>query len=214
MTLVDWLTEIEALEKDLPRKVTRAIERRTDLFLVDLYLMSALKRTMSQSLGFRTMIEARNFHVAAILVRTQIDTVLRINGLRYLDRPTEQLTEVLKGTKTFRNLESWEKTGKNKAEKMRDVFLLAKIIEEAPWIDSVYKRSSDFVHLSFNNLYSSITDMDDSGRMSVAISGKDYTAKESDYFEICEAFLKVTKLISAFIPAMLLELHGSIQSDE
>ena len=215
MTLLDWLTEIEELEKDLPRKVARTIKNGTDRSLVDLYVMSALKRTMSQSLGFRTMIETRNFPVAAILVRTQIDTAMRINGLRYLDRPTEQLKEVLGGTKTFRKLESSEKTDKNKAKKMHDAFLLAKIVEEAPWIDSVYKCTSDFVHLSFRPADSSITHMDDdSGTICFAITGEDYTAKESDYFEICKAFLEVTKLISAFIPAVLSGLHGSIQSDE
>ena len=214
MILADRLTEIEALEKDMLREIDRTIKNGTDLFLMDFYIMSAVQRTLSQSKGFRTMIEVRNFTVAAILVRTQIDTAMRINGLRYLDRPTEQLMEVLRGTKTFRNLESLEKTDKNKAVKMQDAFLLAKIIEEAPWIDSVYKNTSDFVHLSFRHLYSSITHIDDSGTISAAINGEDQAATESNYIELCAAFLEATKLISVLIPAILLGLHGSIQFDE
>ena len=109
MTLADRLAKIRALEKELPRKAAPIIQPGTGMFFVDWYVMGAAQRTMTQSRGFRTMIETRNFPGAAILLRTQIDTAMRINGLRYLDRPEGQLSEVFQGEKTFRQLDSWEK---------------------------------------------------------------------------------------------------------
>ncbi|MFP1646185.1 hypothetical protein [Pontitalea aquivivens] len=207
-SLADRLTKIEALEAELPRKAAPIIQPGTGMFFVDWYVMGAAQRTMAQSRGFRTMIETRNFPGAAILLRTQIDTAMRINGLRYLDRPEEQLSEVFQGEKTFRQLDSWEKTDKERPKKMQDVFLRAKLVEEAPWIDPVYEKTSDFVHLSFRPLFSSIYHLDDDTRtISFAINGEDQTTDESDYFEICDAFFDVTKLTGTFILAILMGRH-------
>ena len=216
MNLADRLSKISALEKELlPRKAAPIIQPGTGMYFVDWYVMGAAQRTMAQSRGFRTMIETRNFPGAAILLRTQIDTAMRINGLRYLDRPEEQLSEVFQGEKTFRQLDSWETTDKDRPKKMQDVFLRAKLVEEAPWIDPLYEQTSDFVHLSFRPLFSSICHLDDDARtIFFAITGEDQTTDESDYFEICDAFFDVTKLTGAFILAILMGRHGSGEPDE
>ena len=185
------------------------------MFFVDWYVMGATQRTMAQSRGFRTMIETRNFPGAAILLRTQIDTAMRINGLRYLDRPEEQLSEVYRGEKTFRQLNSWEKNNKDRPNKMHDIFLRAKLVEEAARIDPVYKETSDFVHLSFRPLFSSVAHLDDdSGRISFAITGEDQATDESNYFEICDAFFDATKLAGTFILAILMGRHGGSEPEE
>lgn len=210
MILADRLTKIDALEKELPRKAAPIIKPGTGLYFVDWYVMGATQRTLAQSRGFRTMIETRNFPGAAILLRTQIDTAMRVNGLRYLDRPEEQLSGVFKGELIFRQLDSWEKTDKGRPKKMQDVFLRTKLAEEAPWVDPVYEKTSDFVHLSFRPLFSSIYHLDDEMRtISFAIDGEDKTTAESDYFEICDAFFEVTKLTCTFILAILTGRHSN-----
>ena len=93
---------------------------------------------------------------------------------------------------------------------MQDVFLRAKLVEEAPWIDPVYEKTSDFVHLSFRPLLSSINQLDETGAISFAITGEDQTTNESDYFEVCDAFFDVTKLTGTFILAILTGRHGSV----
>jgi len=214
-TLADRLAKIETLEKELPRKAAPIIKPGTKIHHLDWYVMGATQRTMAQSRGFRTMIETRNFPGAAILLRTQIDTAMRINGLRYLKRPEEQLMEVIHGKKTFRQLDSWETTDKGRPKKMQDVFLRAKLVDEAPWIDPVYEETSDFVHLSFRPLFSSICHLDDDTRtVFFAITGEDPTTDERDYLEICDAFFDVTKLTSTFILAILMGRHGSGEPDE
>jgi hypothetical protein len=214
-TLADRLTKIRALEGELPRKAAPIIKPGTGMFFVDWYVMGATQRTMAQSRAFRTMIETRNFPAAAILLRTQIDTAMRINGLRYSDRPEDQLREVFQGAKNFRQLDSWETTEKDRAQKMHDSFLREKLVKEAPWIDRVYKKTSDFVHLSFQPLFSSVDHLDDdSGMISFATTGEDQTTDESDYFEICDAFFDVTKLAGTFILAILMGRHGGSEPEE
>ena len=92
---------------------------------------------------------------------------------------------------------------------MQDVFLRAKLVEEAPWIDPVYEKTSDFVHLSFLPLMSSITHLDDATRqIEFAITGEDQMRDESAYYEICDAFTDVTKLIQDLILFILIDRHG------
>lgn len=209
-TLAARLTKIEALEKQLPRKAAPIIQPETGMYFVDWYVIGAMQRTMAQSRGFRAMIETRNFPSAAVLLRTQIDTAMRINGLRYLDRPEEQFTEVYQGKKTFRQLDSWETTDNDRPKKMQDVFLRAKLVEEAPWTDPLYEQTSDFVHLSFRPLFSSVCHLDDDTRtIFFAITGEDQTTDDSDYFEICDAFFEVTKLTCTFILAILTGRHSN-----
>lgn len=205
MTLADRLAKIDALEKELPRKAAPIIKSGTGMYFVDWYVMGATQRTMSQSRGFRTMIETRNFPGAAILLRTQIDTAMRINGLQYLDRQEEQLSEVFQGEKTFRQLDSREMNEKGRPKKMQDIFLRTKLVKEAPWIDPVYEQTSDHVHLSFRPLFSSIYRLDEDTRtVSFVIDGEDHPPDESAYFEICDAFFEVAKLTSILILSALM----------
>ena len=156
------------------------------------------------------MIEEENFPSAAVLLRTQIDTVMRVNGLRYLDDPEDQLREVFEGKKTFRDLVSWQKTEKGKAIRMRDSFLRERLQEDVAWIGSVYEQTSDFVHLSFRHLSFSFEGLDDEEQtVSLAITGKDNVEKESAYYEICDAFFQVSKLTSTSILGLLIARHGA-----
>ena len=215
MTLNDRLAMLRSLENELLRKAGPILKPGTGMYFVDWYVMGAAQRTMAQSRGFRTMIQTKNFSGAAILLRTQIDTAMRINGLRYLDRPEEQLREVFKKEKIFRQLDSWEKTKNNRPQKMRDRFLREKLAEEASWIDRVYEETSDFIHLSFRSLFSSICHLDDASQtICFAITGEDQADDESDYFEVIDAFQDVTKLSVAFILAIIIGRHGSVGSDE
>ncbi len=150
------------------------------------------------------MILESNFPSAAILLRTQIDTAMRVNGLKHLDNPEIQLRDVLHGQKTFRDLISIHKTPKQKPIKMQDAFLLEKIVEEEPWIKEVYKQTSDFVHLSFRPLFASIASTDDTdGSITFAISGEDIAKSEADYYEVCDAFHATSKLSGNILVKLL-----------
>ena len=200
--LAERLEEIEKMEGSLPKEIAPLVKDVPSLYYTDLYIFGAAHRTKALSRGFRTMIETRNFPVAAIILRTQIDTAMRVNGLTYMDRPEDQMKELFKG-KLFRKLESRERTDKNKAIQMHDVYLRSKIVEDVPWMDKVYKKSSDFVHLSSNALFSRYNKPDDSGRISFEITGDDPPMDESGYFEICDAFIAVTRHTHLIIISLL-----------
>ena len=188
-SLLERVERIEKLEAELTSKAAPLLSAGTNIGVVDLYIMGAANRTLAQSRGFRDMIQNKNFPCAAILLRTQIDTAMRINGIRYLTDPDAGLRTVLSGEKTFRQLVSSDK------KKMTDMYLRERLQEENDWIGNIYHETSDFVHLSFRHLWTSADSVDDDTQtVTFAISGEDARQDEAAYYEACDAFFQVSKL--------------------
>lgn len=205
-TLKHRLDCIEKLEQEL---VAKAHEMLPDgaVNIVDFFILGATQRTLSQSRGFRTLIETKNFPSATILLRTQIDTAMRINGLTMMGDVEADVQKLLKGERTFDRL-SGTPVGGGKPERLTDAFLRKKLAEEHPWIEPLYRQTSDFVHLSFRHLFTAITATDSEARIAtLAISGTDPKQDEAVYYEVCDAFLRVSRLTSMSILAMLMLRH-------
>ena len=191
LNLTKRLERIEKLEAELTSKAAPLLSTGTGIGVVDLYVMGAANRTLAQSRGFRAMIESKNFPCAAILLRTQIDTAMRVNGIRYLSDPEAQLRTVLSDEKMFRQLVSSD------GKKMTDVFLRERLQEENHWVGSVYHETSDFVHLSFRHLWTSANSLDDDTQtVKFVISGEDAEQDEAAYYDACDAFFQASKLTS------------------
>jgi hypothetical protein len=206
-TLKDRLDDIEQLEKELPVKAQAILPDGT-VSLIDFFILGATQRTLSQSRGFRTLIESRNFPSATVLLRTQIDTAMRINGLTMLADPEASMKRLFNGERTFDRLMSAVPVLGGKPERLTDAFLKQKLAETHPWIAPLYADTSNFVHLSFRHLFTAITSTDAETRMAtLAISGTDPKQEESAYYESCDAFFRVSRLTSTMILGMLMLRH-------
>lgn len=206
-SLKDRLDHIERLEQEL---VAKAHEMLPDgaVNIVDFFILGATQRTLSQSRGFRTLIESRNFPPATILLRAQVDTAMRINGLTMMGDVEADVHRLLKGERTFDRLMSGVPVGGGKPERLTDAFLKKKLAEDHPWIAPLYEQTSDFVHLSFRHLFTAITNTDAKTQMAtLAISGTDPKQDEAVYYEVCDAFFRVSRLTSMTILAMLMMRH-------
>lgn len=210
MTLKDRLDAIRKLEAELVTRAQKAMPPGGAVNVVDFFLLGATQRTLSQSTAFRTLIEARNFPSATVLLRTQIDTAMRINGLRFMGDVEADIERLLKQERTFDRLMSSAVARGGKAERLTDAFLKRKLAEEHPWIEPLYEQTSDFVHLSFRHLFTAISSTDAATQVAtMAISGTDPKQDESVYYEVCDAFFQVSKLASMSILGALRARHRS-----
>ena len=92
---------------------------------------------------------------------------------------------------------------------MQDSLLREWLERDEPWIGKIYNEASDFVHLSFRHLFTSIHSTDDSEQIvTFAISGEDSSKGEASYYEICDAFFSVTKLTGRLLLNLLHARHG------
>lgn len=206
-SLKQRLGAIEKLEAELVEKA-HAILPKGAINIVDFFILGATQRTLSQSTAFRTLIAARNFPSATVLLRTQIDTAMRINGLRMMANLETDVQRIFKGERTFDRLMSNPAAGGGKPERLTDAFLKKKLAEDHPWIEPLYEQTSDFVHLSFRHLFTAITETDPATQIAtMAISGTDPKQDESVYYEVCDAFFRVSRLTSMTILGVLMARH-------
>ena len=208
MTLKQRLNAIEKLDAELVMKAQAIMPVGGAVNVIDFFILGATQRTLSQSTAFRTLIDARNFPSATVLLRTQIDTAMRINGLRFMANAESDIERILKGERTFDRLMSSPEAGGGKAQRLTDAFLKRKLAEDYPWIEPLYEQTSDFVHLSFRHLFTAIAATDATTQMAtMAISGTDPKQDESVYYEVCDAFFRVSKLASMSIIGVLMARH-------
>jgi hypothetical protein len=140
-TLKDRLDDIEQLEKELPVPAQAFLPDRA-VSLVDFFILGATQRTLLQSRGFRTLIESRNLPSKTVLLRTQIDTAMRINGLTMLAEPEARMQRLFNGERTFDCLMSAVPAGGGKPERLTDAFLKQKLAKTYPWIAPLTLKSA------------------------------------------------------------------------
>jgi hypothetical protein len=192
-TLADRIGSIERLETELIRKATEIMNVGITISHSTLFVIGALKRTLAQSQGFRTLIGAKNFPCAVAILRMQIDTAMRVNALLLFKEP-DACCEAILGGRRFNTLKD------SAGNKLTDSYLREKFAEKHPWASQVYKETSDFVHLSGRHSYGSIASTDDDTRVVYcAISGTDPPRPEADYFEVVDAFLEITKVVGVML---------------
>ncbi|OCJ54569.1 hypothetical protein A6U92_21165 [Agrobacterium rubi] len=200
--MAERLAAIENMEKRLVRNAQFVISKSKGLTVFDMFLLGAIKRTLSQALAFRSLVEGWNFSSAAVMVRTQLDTAMRINGIKYMTDADHDIAGIFEGKTTYRNLKSVD------GDKMLDAYLKKKLAEDHPWVGPFYDELSDFVHLSFRHFWPILAGTDDANQTAqFVIHGQDPKKNEANYYDITDGFFKVTQLTSMLLVSFLMVRH-------
>ena len=148
---------------------------------------------MALSSGFRTLILERNLVCAGPLVRLQLDTSLRLFAGFIVEKPHDFAIEVFKG-KHIRRMK--DKDGNF----MTDRYLVEKLAKQYPWIEPVYERASDYVHLSGTHILSSVDIIDkETGVMGMKASFLDKPFSDDIYIDAINAFRQCTRIVVIYI---------------
>ncbi|TAX63343.1 hypothetical protein ELI00_37515 [Rhizobium ruizarguesonis] len=197
------LAALERLETEIVEKAQRLVPKGSTLTPVDQFIFGAIKRTLSQSRAFRQMVGDWNFASAAVMVRTQLDTAMRINGIRYMPDVEGNISRIFNGETTYRKLQAINGT------KMTDSYLKAKLADDHQWVSKLYDDLSDFVHLSFRHFWPVMAGIDDENKIAYfAISAQDPKRNEANYYEVTDAFFHVTKLTGTMLVSLLMARHS------
>ena len=161
---------------------------------VGMLVLAAAKRSTALAEGFTAMIRARNFHAAAPMVRMQLDTALRVAALRFVSDPHAYAAAVMEGGAVY-------KLKDDTGVRLTDHRLLARLGETFPWIETVYRDASAFVHLSAKHLWTSIAALDEAERLVVfQISPCDPArVTEDQYYDAVDAFYRCLLLATGLI---------------
>lgn len=146
MTNEEYLQEIEQyiiqLKQYKEESKTLAAGMIGENFTQDeMFFVSALNRRVQFIDGIIVLLRERNLTCAGVLVRTQLDNLMRVFAAFISKDRQKFVDDYLKG-KAIRNMLDVDDN------KMTDVYLKGRISEYYPEIDEIYNRSSGYVHLS------------------------------------------------------------------
>ncbi|HEM5243221.1 TPA: hypothetical protein U1343_002120, partial [Streptococcus suis] len=146
MTNDEYLQEIEQyitqLNQYREESKTLAASMIGENFTQDeMFFVSALNRRVQFIDGVILLLRERNLTCAGVLVRTQLDNLMRVFAA-FISKDRQQFVDDYLNGKAIRNMLDAD------GNKMTDVYLKRRISEYYPEINEIYYRSSGYVHLS------------------------------------------------------------------
>jgi hypothetical protein len=165
---------------------------------VDLLATGAIKRALSTTAGFKLLIKAKNILCSRALLRIQIDTAIRFYSIFIVEDCHRYSKQVLSGIQ-IDHLK--DKLG----NKMKDAYLVGKLKSEYPWLETVYKNLSGYIHLSADHYFSTIREIrDDTNTVFFEISERDTKFPEFSWLEMIECFKEATKIFVEYLEGWIL----------
>lgn len=162
------------------------------LFPLDLLAVAALNRSLSNSSAFTQLVRSENYLTAASLVRRQLDTFLRFFAAYQVSDPHEFAISVLAGTEV-------RKLKDRSGSFMTDRHLVESVAPEFPWVPSVYKATSGFIHLSDKHIYSTIQSAAADGAFSMPIGSDPDRFPTGLWVEMIEGFIAATDALFRYL---------------
>lgn len=155
---------------------------------VDWFVLAAMKKTVSLTHAFCSLIQARNTLTAAALVRLHMDTALRIFGLTLVDDIEAAGTLLMNGG-NYRDLRGRDK------RKLHDKVLHEELNRHFPGLSGVYENTSSFVHLTAAHIKIGLKEVPHQPVLQFHLRATDDDPSDEVYEDIVDAFEDTTKLI-------------------
>ncbi|MGO9119428.1 MAG: hypothetical protein ACLQPD_17695 [Desulfomonilaceae bacterium] len=204
------LDALAKLRRELPEigsQIFQVLIRRKAMSHLDFIILGIVKRCLSISHGIDLMVRESNMTCARALVRMQLDTVLRFGAFSLSDDP-EQMA------KDFMDAKPINKMKDRDGKKMTDSYLVEKMGEVFPWMPTVYKYTSGYIHFSERQLYDGIHSRDTStGYVTWAIHEQDSKFPESSWVEVVQTAHRCLLIIKTFLLDHLQNKEERIGSD-
>ena len=161
-----------------------------EIFLCDLMVTAVLNRALQLLHGFIVLVRDENWTCAAPLLRLQIDNSCRLLAGSLVGNFDTFTSEVLSGKRIDRMKDI-------KGNRLTDAYLVEQLARfaDAPWLPSVYERTSGHVHLSDTHLFASSYAESESRKLMLSITRKETRVPSSGWHELIEAFTAATDLV-------------------
>lgn len=162
------------------------------MFPLDLLAFGVLKRAVSTISAFNLLIDSWNMVTARTLLRTHIDTALRFSATWLVSEPHQFAIQVIGGTEI-------RKIKDRNGQLLTDKYLYECMSVERPWLPTVYKELSGYIHFSSSHVVSAINSMDGDGRVSFLATEQDLDYPEESWLEAIGCFRESTEILVNYL---------------
>ncbi|MCD2177644.1 hypothetical protein [Rhizobium sp. C1] len=186
------LEDLERVEAELLDTLQNELPKRKATYTL-LYLCGVARRTLAQSRAFKNCVQDQNGLVALALIRLQLDTVLRVYALYWVNDPHSFAQEVFEGKQI-------DKIKAADGQLMKDRYLIERLLPRNPWINDVYKNTSGLIHFSSRHIHASIRNKGTTeGEYEIFIGPNNPEHEYSDFEEMNSAFFHTTAMINVAV---------------
>jgi len=151
-----------------------------------------LSRSKALTRAFFDLLVTQNLTTAAPLLRLQLDSLLRLVAMYLVADQHEFFEAILDGE----NVSRCKDAGGNR---MTDKYLCDRVAEFAPWVRSLYKQASGFIHLSYKHIAATVQGYPDQGTIGVWMADEESYLEDDSYDSIAGAFGLATRMLLDFI---------------
>ena len=171
-------------------------DRPNGIYSVDLVAIGSIDRSVHIGAGLKILVDRFNMLCSRILLRSQIDTVLRFFSIFLVDQPTAFALQILNGVR-INLLED------SSGNRLTDSYLVSRIKREQPWIPDLYRTLSNYVHFSNQHIFGTIQEIDE-GIVTAGIYEEDVNQPEINWLEVVECYNKISDVLISFIERWLI----------
>lgn len=166
-----------------------------------LYLLAAIRRTLSLLISFRHSVEVGNEQMAATILRLNLDTVARTYILFWAEE-TPGMTAETFAADVFNGKSIHKMKFRGSSDKARDWWLIEQISGLDVWVKDVYRETSGAVHFSDFHLKRVLQQHtrkeklpDGSLMIELAFGGTEKHTSPDSYRIMQQAFCHITALL-------------------
>lgn len=187
--ITESLAAIDSIENDVRDLFARYTVVGEPIYTAHFLLWAAGHRTISQIRGFKSMIASRNHTCSSAIARMQLDTALRLWGGFMHGNLAAYAEHVHAGCRV-------QKLKSSAGLALTDRTLVNDLTAQYPWVARVYEATSGSIHLSSRHISLALhIDDEDPPNVSVQMGPEDRMVQPEIFFESCEAFLAITRLV-------------------
>jgi len=195
------IADVDALVQSNKEFAVKFMSPERPIWTTTLFLLASLQRIEANAAGFKAMVESRNYTIMSAILRMQLDTAMRVNGLLLMSNHEDGIRRILGG-------EKYNKLRCRYGNKLMDGYLIEKLSEKHPWVKIVYERTSGMVHLSGTHIHHALDyegSAEENGTLKVdlIIGAINPTIPNELHEEVAEAFRHATAIASALVITLL-----------
>lgn len=147
--LNNHIIRIESLKQNVFECFNQLLSNKITLF--DIYSISILNRTFNVLSGFIDLMKVDNFLCASLLIRIQIDSLLRLYAITLTNNQNEFIEKVMNG-------EHIDKFKSKENKHMNDSYLTSEIskLKTFEWVEQIYRVGNSYIHLTDKHIFSAM----------------------------------------------------------
>ena len=176
---------------------------KTNIYMTSFVMYGALQRSLWNTNGFLKNVD-ESYIVCSIILRCQMDTLMRLYAYKIYPEPDHMAREVLYNNAKFEN---FHVLVGGKKQKFTDKFLHEELNKIYPWFSKVYETLSGYVH--FGDVYGKLpienaVDEGEDLTATLRLTKSDSSAvSEDSRKELTECMADTTDIILTLIASFL-----------